>query len=475
MSGDDDGNHPSHSVSRQNSEPIHHDNPDETERIRRQTIQYDKLLAQAVSGEIAANTFVNRMRDLGASAIETQEYFQQLEDILDKQGPTGNGGEPGNHRSRSGTPEGLEGDALEEFRRMRDERDAERHRREQQEQFEAAEAIAWKLLETKASKRNTERSRSVLHPLAKLDALLDSLKSKQDLPTSSSRSIPASVLAGAPHLANLTLDNIGDPHIAETWRLRQLYTTEKAMEPLIDAMQANHAVHDAFPRPIWKLIIQDLYVDFVKLHAALDSETRFSHIDEAKPFAGNFLLISQDQLSKKPIRSEGDWSRVYNVWEAAVVALFPHRKDELAAYRRIIDELFRLGGGNPFVAIDVDREVRLQYGKKPFRLDDRSIITPFTMAGIYREHHTSSGQKRSNPFDGMGAPSLKRSSTVCYNWNYGFCSDPCEFGRVHGVCSECREQHRAKDRKACITALKARHGKGGSGNEPEGSGSRDRA
>src|SRR5271163_1046520 len=47
----------------------------------------------------------------------------------------------------------------------------------------------------------------------------------------------------------------------------------------------------------------------------------------------------------------------------------------------------------------------------------------------------------------------------CQNWSLGICLDPCPNNRKHGICSECRGRHKARDQPACFTSLEARRGK----------------
>ncbi|KAJ6615963.1 hypothetical protein B0H10DRAFT_2435209 [Mycena sp. CBHHK59/15] len=57
--------------------------------------------------------------------------------------------------------------------------------------------------------------------------------------------------------------------------------TDKSLDPIIDVMQLQTMV-DPLPRTIWRLIIQDHFVDFEKLYAALG--TGYDHQDEPKDF-----------------------------------------------------------------------------------------------------------------------------------------------------------------------------------------------
>ncbi|EMD36440.1 hypothetical protein CERSUDRAFT_29448, partial [Gelatoporia subvermispora B] len=192
--------------------------------------------------------------------------------------------------------------------------------------------------------------------------------------------IPAAVLAGAPHLNRHTVI-APDPHVAETWRLRSLYTSEGASGPLIDLAQ-QQILEVPLPRTIWKDIISDNFVNFEKLHAAMDPG--YNHEDEAKDLAGGLAIIRKDHASaKKPLRTEGDWGRVYDAWMEGVKVFFPHRAEELVEYKKIVRELFRLMP-DPLVPIQVDLGIRDSYSKNRFRLDDRNRHTIYISTQLSR-------------------------------------------------------------------------------------------
>jgi hypothetical protein len=96
---------------------------------------------------------------------------------------------------------------------------------------------------------------------------------------------------------------------------------------------------DPLPRSIWRSIIQDHYVDFEKVFAALGSG--YDHQDDPKEFAGGFALVKKDQASaKRPVKTESDWIRVFGAWRTGVCLLYPHRTAELSAYLRAVTDLF---------------------------------------------------------------------------------------------------------------------------------------
>ncbi|EDR09773.1 uncharacterized protein LACBIDRAFT_325572 [Laccaria bicolor S238N-H82] len=215
---------------------------------------------------------------------------------------------------------------------------------------------------------------------------------------------------------------------------------------------------DPIPRPLWRAIIQDQYVDFEKLHASMDRG--FSHNDDAKDFAGGFSLVRKDQYSaRKVVRNEAEWARVFQAWKAGVVLLYPHRLNELNTYQDMVIELFRAAPYDPFVTINVDAEARDRYARSPYQMDDRSRFQLPLLSQMLRKREAT---------DTMG-PS-KRAAVPCQNWSLGICTDPCVFRRKHGICSECGGKHKARDHETCLSSLEARRGKGPSTSHAESRG-----
>ena len=103
-------------------------------------------------------------------------------------------------------------------------------------------------------------------------------------------------------------------------------------------MQSRYYV-DPIPHSIWHTIIQDMYINFEKLYATMNCTC--SHQDESKDFVGGFALVRKDVLlSRKMVRTEGEWIRLFEAWRSAVVDLFPHRSSELERYRAMVIKLF---------------------------------------------------------------------------------------------------------------------------------------
>jgi hypothetical protein len=275
----------------------------------------------------------------------------------------------------------------------------------------------------------------------------------------SSSSIGANSFVGLPHIAKLT-NSSGDPHLDETHRIRKLVSVDKVCEETIDVLQ-RQSIQDPLPRGIWKEIVLDKFVQFDKLYAALVNAYDWN--DEPKDFAGEFTIIKKDHYgSKKPIRLESEWTRVFDAWRVGVGLVYPHREQELVDYREFIVELFRATLFQPAIPIKVDVDIREHYAKKPFKLNDRLLLNIPYMSHMYMCTSEASTSSRQNP--GGKVPTPKRSQTTCEKWDLGKCTDtPCHFGRKHGVCSECHGSHPARENPSCFAKLKARRPNAASG------------
>jgi hypothetical protein len=270
------------------------------------------------------------------------------------------------------------------------------------------------------------------------------------------------ILQHAPHLG-YSFGAKHDPHLEETFRLRKAFSAEKACDDAIDLVQRT-PIANPLPRPIWRDIMLDRFVAFDKLHAALDSGYDWN--DEPKDFGGGYAIVKKDlYVSKKPVRLESEWTRVFNAWEGGVCRVYPHRVDELQEYRKLIMEMFQATPEDPSIAIKFDADIRERYAKGPFHMDDVATHRiPMLKQVFYSKDRSST--KRSGSSEG---PPSKRVFSVCENWNLGKCvNTPCAFRRKHGLCSECGKDHRAKDVDACFSQLNARRRRPGG----QGSGSR---
>lgn len=440
-----------------------------TETVRLRASAFQQIVEDCLSGRLPAwrTQLLEKLREAGASVAEATEYVAQARDRFAAHGVNAppSGALP-TSQSREPTPEGLEGEELEDFRKQREASLSALQKQREEERLKAADDVAWAVLRAKLGQilPAAQASRA---PLSSGD-----LAQLFGLQLASPSTIPAAVLAAAPHLSALSANVKSDVHLEETWKLRQAFGTDKALDPIINVMQSQELV-DPIPRSIWRSIIQDHYVDFEKLFATM--AFGYDHEDEPKDFAGGFSLVKKDQvISKRPIKTESDWMRVFTAWRMGVSLLYPHRTTELAGYLQMVIELFRAAPTDPLVAIQFDVESRDRYAKSPYHMDDRSQLNLSLLSQMFRAP-TSTSSKRSSTSSSISPNSPKRAAIPCQNWNMGACTEPCGNRRLHGTCCECGKPHRAKDHEECLSLLQARRRKGASGNFAEGSNSSNRA
>jgi hypothetical protein len=444
------------------------------ENVRSIAESCENLVEDTLKGKYSMEQFAQELRRTGVSAREAEDYVQELKQRLSSRGHsasdvqqldtnTASSSSATHHTAQEQptTPDGLDEEQAAIFRAGRT--------KEPLSPSEINEEVAWALLRSKLEHSRTSPEDS--HPSGSISELLKVLM-PSDTTTSS---IPSSVLAIAPHLSSLSQSTALDEHLHQTWKLRQAYCSEKAMDPIVDLMQCQH-LPDPIPRSIWRKIIQDDFVDFERLYGSTDRNC--SHQDDQKEFAGDYVLTKKEQVSaKKPITSEAEWTRMFSTWEAAVVCLYPHRQQELQNYRITVVDLFRAIPHNASVAIQFDVEARDRYARSPYRLDNRDMLHIPLLVQLFRG--SSSNAKRDadtmSSSQAAQAKATKRAMVPCQNWSLGICNDPCANRRKHGVCSECGGQHKAKDKEGCLTKLQDKR-RGGKGNSSAaGRGGSDRA
>jgi len=433
------------------------------ERIRRRAEACQKVVEEALENRTRVGEFLEKLKGVGATPSEAadygQQYIERLETVESGSRTPPTDLDPGVHE---GTPEGLDEVQLAAFRETRDKELAEAAARATRTRQDAADAVAWKVLEAKLRKSQDDKgvSRYGQGFRARLADLF-----AEDEPAGPS-GFPASVLEAAPHLKELGAHTFDDPHLGCTWRLRRAYGKE--IDGVVDGM-CGQEVAQPLPRSIWKSIAEDRYVDFEKLFAAMDPG--YDPNDIPRDFAGGFALVKKETVSaKRSIHTESEWNRVFAAWKDGVSILYPHRGSELCGYLRIVSDVFRAAPRDPLAAIGFDAEVRKRYEHSPYRLDDRNQVQLPLLTQMFHAGARSGVGKRSAGSLSTPSNPSKRSTIICHNWNFGFCEDPCSNRRRHGTCSECGGAHRARDVDSCSSLLQGRRGKGSRGGRAEGSG-----
>jgi hypothetical protein len=387
---------------------------------------FRKLLEEVEGGRLDIESFIHpaRLQEAGASPEEASDYLEQFQ-------------ENARGRQRDNSPAGQNGDS-----RGQEEINVNPQ--------ESADAIAWAQFQQRLGDVTHGPGDAISGPSVGLGDLARIF----DLARPRATVIPSDVLAEAPHLREYLKATHADSHLEQTWKLRQVYSTEKAIDAIIDLMQ-RQSMPDPLPRSIWKDIILDKYVDFEKLYASMDRG--YDHDDAPKDFGGGYSIIKKDHFrAKKPVQTESEWMRVARAWRQGAELLYPHRKEELITYMEIMEELFRAAPQTPSVAICIDVEVRDSYAKHPFRMDDRNRLHSSILAQMFRapsSQPSGPGKRRASPLPTTN----KKPRAICRNWNLGYCNDDeCPYQRIHGACHECGGNHRAKDREECLDKLRKR-------------------
>jgi hypothetical protein len=250
-----------------------------TENVGRLAGLCQTLVDETVQGRSALGEFAEKLRQLGISPEEGKDYVEQLEQRIKQQGKArekrAERDTPKDSRTTTitqptqesceipqvSTPEGLTPIQADEFRERRSQALELHEQRNEQEQPNLSEEIGWGILRAKLGSLRSSNSNNSIS--------FEDISKLLGVDSSSPSGIPSSVLSAAPHLVSITNDLVKDQHLQETWNLRRAYASEKAIEPIINLMQSRHFT-DPIPHSIWRTIIQDMYVNFEKLHASMD-------------------------------------------------------------------------------------------------------------------------------------------------------------------------------------------------------------
>ena len=321
--------------------PVGADFAANVEAVRARTEACQKLVDDAVAGKISGPTFLESLRNANATPDEVKDFITQLTQRRKQQHSTSSRINGSQGQTTATTPN----------------------------QLDAATAVAWAVLRARLDHLQTGTPQSATVPDTAL--LSDDIADLLGISTTKG-SIPASVLAKAPHLSKLSDSTKSDPHLERTQELVTVFSPQSVQDVLVNKAQFA-PVSDPLPCTIWHKILIDHFVDFEKLFASMDRG--YDHHDDPKDFGAGYALVKKDQaFTKRPLQTEAEWTRVFGAWSAGVVFFFPHRNDELGNYRSIVMDLFRAASSNPRVAISFDVHVRDKYSKKPFRLDDRNQL-----------------------------------------------------------------------------------------------------
>ena len=386
-----------------------------------------KLVDDAVEKGLSALVLAESLKELGLKAGEAVDYLEEFKQrVAIRCSKSRQSNSPSHNPPESTNPTQAQSD-----------RDR------------AVEEAAWATLRSRLeSSAPVQSSNPSSNVLDKVFELLTQESSPSSL-------LSKSVLAVAPHLADEdTLSE--DPYLNETQKCKVAYANQKPFENLVIKAQGRK-VPEPIANSIWRLVILDKYVDFEKLYVTLDPG--YNPNNDARDFTDKFILLEKHTItSRRPVSTEAEWLRLYDIWVCAVLHFYPHRREELASYRELIINMFR-ATLSPLPAIKYDRDSRERYSHQPFRLDSSKDVLPFPLLSQLLSFASSSPSSTGSKRKASGSQEGQRkcSDSICQNWNLGSCDgDTCSYGRKHNQCSECGEHHRAKDKSGCLAALNKR-------------------
>ena len=184
-------------------------------------------------------SFGERLWNTGISAEAGSDYVQEVKQRLENRLSNSNSsGGPSNTQS---TEEGGSDRTVDPVRQL-DTARGNAVTEEAPSSEEVSDEVAWALLHSKLDQVQPDPSSGN----QRMDKTISNLFKTLESPTSLDSTIPASVLTVAPHLSKLSKAESLDEHLLKTWELRQVYSIEKAMDPIINLMQ-NQPLKDPIP------------------------------------------------------------------------------------------------------------------------------------------------------------------------------------------------------------------------------------
>lgn len=270
-----------------------------------------------------------------------------------------------------------------------------------------------------------------------------------------SRNVPAHILALAPHLADAGDQSNLSPYLRKTRDLAL------AVQADSDAKAVVYRIRELYsgigmPVKYWMDVVRDRVIDFSKINGIITHG--FVHRDDFRTAIDANYIIERvdDQYPRSPITHPYEWTVCYDVWASMVILYYAHRRDELAAYKKRITDLFTSLSYRPQVIIKLDERLRNNYGNSPFRLDENNESWMLLINTIYNEldgaARSVNVRKRSGSSDPGSA--AKKRKEICRLWNLGLCSaDRCPNQRIHGKCCECGGDHQANSKTECKDSL----------------------
>jgi hypothetical protein len=227
--------------------------------------EFQRIMDEAISESHTEPAFLERLKAAGATPDKAQDYISQFSQCRKEREATGatnaGGGQP---------PDQVNTNTLSPV--------------------DVVTSIAWALLRAKVNHLQSPSSGAARVADGSLSDELSTL-----LGLSPGKGvIPASVLAKAPHLAELSAPVASDSHLEKTQELLSVFSPQHVQDILVNEAQFA-LVRDPLPQTFWRKILLDAYVDFEKLFASMDKG--YDHHDDPKDFGVGYALVKRSKLS----------------------------------------------------------------------------------------------------------------------------------------------------------------------------------
>ncbi|EJD47397.1 hypothetical protein AURDEDRAFT_163614 [Auricularia subglabra TFB-10046 SS5] len=240
--------------------------------------------------------------------------------------------------------------------------------------------------------------------------------------------------------------------VQETLRTRDNYLAD-LKRAKCDLLRDGYA--SAFPDDLWEPVLADRFIDFGKIlsrrfatHVADDNTHRIT--DSVSVTLGVPCIT-------RSVADQSDWTDAFQDWSAAVGHAYPHRSDELIAYRQFVVDLFR--------STHKDEHRRVIAADAAIRCE---VANNGSLSFADTLHHRATADRFLSPYgvdasviapgSGPGpapgpAPAAvhrwKPSGQICKNFNSNRCTHPqCRHAHVCEICHN--SGHSATDHTAAL-------------------------
>lgn len=248
-----------------------------------------------------------------------------------------------------------------------------------------------------------------------------------------------------------------NPLMRRTQLLRGVYARDpkQAIASLLDQYDKPN-----FPPSLWKTVLLHEFLELEKLYGeTFTLEATKPDTYSLGPKVEIEIQESGGGAKSKAIKDFGIWATLWDQYAAAVIYAYPHRANELAAYRKWIVNYFMFSKSSNIV-LDIDRAIRRAIlADQTLSLDDEKSLAAFNFrfsdqgVGKAESSRSIQGSQRRGGARGISGDDVI-TVEYCKRWNRGQCNNlNCRFSHV---CSGCGGDHQRASCQRIGGAGKAR-------------------